>query len=48
MDGYLRIGYGEQPEYMRQGLNRVRDFLVEIGAAAGSPSVRAGAPAASA
>ncbi|HWW83651.1 MAG TPA: aminotransferase class I/II-fold pyridoxal phosphate-dependent enzyme [Vicinamibacterales bacterium] len=29
MDGYLRIGYGEQPDYLRRGLNRLRDLLAE-------------------
>jgi aspartate/methionine/tyrosine aminotransferase len=32
MDGYLRIGYGEEPAYMREGLNRLHEFLTEIGA----------------
>jgi len=31
MDRYLRIGYGEEPEYLRQGLTRLHDLLVEIG-----------------
>jgi aspartate/methionine/tyrosine aminotransferase len=35
MDGYLRIGYGEEPGYMREGLNRLHEFLTEIGATAG-------------
>jgi aspartate/methionine/tyrosine aminotransferase len=29
MDGYLRIGYGEPPDYLRRGLNRLRDLLAE-------------------
>jgi len=33
MDGYLRIGYGEDTDYLRKGLNRLDDLLVEIGAA---------------
>jgi aspartate/methionine/tyrosine aminotransferase len=31
MDGYLRIGFGEDGGYMRQGLNRVHDLLSELG-----------------
>jgi aspartate/methionine/tyrosine aminotransferase len=27
MDGYLRLGYGERPEYLRAGLTRVHDLL---------------------
>lgn len=27
MDGYLRLGYGERPEYLRAGLDRVHDLL---------------------
>jgi aspartate/methionine/tyrosine aminotransferase len=34
MDGYLRVGYGEDPGYLRQGLNRLHDLLVEIGGVA--------------
>lgn len=30
MDGYLRIGYGEEPRYLREGLTRLHDLLVEI------------------
>ena len=33
MVGYLRIGFGEEPGYMREGLNRLHDLLTEIGAA---------------
>jgi aspartate/methionine/tyrosine aminotransferase len=32
MDGYLRIGFGDEPAYLRSGLGRLRDLLVEIGA----------------
>jgi len=32
MDGYLRIGYGDEPGCLREGLNRVHDVLTEIGA----------------
>jgi aspartate/methionine/tyrosine aminotransferase len=31
MDRHLRIGYGEEPEYLRHGLTRLHDLLVEIG-----------------
>ena len=31
MDGYLRIGFGDQPQYVRDRLNRLHDFLSEIG-----------------
>jgi aspartate/methionine/tyrosine aminotransferase len=34
MDGYLRVGYGEEPGYLRQGLNRLHELLVEIGGVA--------------
>jgi hypothetical protein len=27
MDGYLRLGFGERPDYLRQGLDRVHDLL---------------------
>ncbi len=30
MDGYLRLGFGERPEYLRQGLDRVHDFLTSL------------------
>ena len=32
MDGYLRIGFGDKPDYLRSGLGRLRDLLVEMGA----------------
>jgi aspartate/methionine/tyrosine aminotransferase len=32
MDGYLRIGYGERADYLRQGLGRVSDLLAGVGA----------------
>ena len=38
MDHYLRIGYGPQPEYLRQALELVHDVLqslVRSGAGAG-------------
>jgi len=33
MDGYLRIGYGDETAYLRDGLGRLHDLLVEIGGA---------------
>ena len=30
MDGYLRLGFGEPPEYNRAGLDRLRDLLATI------------------
>ena len=30
MDGYLRLGFGEPPEYNRAGLDRLRDLLASI------------------
>jgi aspartate/methionine/tyrosine aminotransferase len=45
MDGYLRIGFGDEVGYMREGLNRLHDLLTEIGVsvavAAGSATVAA-------
>ena len=34
MDGHLRIGYGDEPGYLQQGLERLHDLLVEIGGVA--------------
>ena len=31
MDGYLRVGYGVRPDYLRAGLQRVHDLLRDIG-----------------
>jgi aspartate/methionine/tyrosine aminotransferase len=50
MDGYLRIGFGDETDYMRQGLNRLQELLVELGAtkpggAPPRPGAKAGAPA---
>ena len=45
MDGYLRLGFGEPPEYNRAGLDRLRDLLVSIAPVA---HVAPAAPAASA
>ena len=30
LDGYLRIGFGAEPEYLRRGLERLGEFLAEI------------------
>ena len=32
MDGYLRIGFGEGADHLREALARVDDLLTEIGA----------------
>ncbi len=32
MDGYLRIGFGDKTDYLRAGLGRLRDLLVDMGA----------------
>ncbi len=34
MDGYLRVGFGESPEYNRAGLDRVRELLSTVAAVA--------------
>jgi aspartate/methionine/tyrosine aminotransferase len=34
MDGYLRIGYGDETDYLREGLTRLHDLLVDIGGVA--------------
>ena len=34
MDGYLRLGFGEPPEYNRAGLDRLRDLLSSLPSAA--------------
>ena len=36
MDGYLRLGFGEPPEYNRGGLDRLRDLLSSLPAASAS------------
>ena len=38
MDGYLRIGFGDEAGYMRQGLNRLQELLVELGVSATTPA----------
>jgi aspartate/methionine/tyrosine aminotransferase len=30
MDGYLRLGFGESPEYNRAGLDRLKEFLASV------------------
>lgn len=30
MDGYLRIGFGDEPDYLRQGLHRLDEMLTSI------------------
>jgi aspartate/methionine/tyrosine aminotransferase len=35
MDGYLRIGFGEDPQYLRTGLERARELIAELGAQVG-------------
>jgi aspartate/methionine/tyrosine aminotransferase len=30
MDGYLRIGFGEEADYLREGLNRLHDLLIRL------------------
>jgi aspartate/methionine/tyrosine aminotransferase len=30
MDGYLRVGYGERPDYLRAGLDRVHEVLAAL------------------
>jgi aspartate/methionine/tyrosine aminotransferase len=32
MDGYLRIGFGDETSYLQNGLNRLHDLLLDIGA----------------
>ena len=31
MDGYLRIGFGDDVEYLRNGLNRLNDLIADLG-----------------
>jgi aspartate/methionine/tyrosine aminotransferase len=31
MDGYLRIGFGDEPAYLRAGLDRVHDVIADLG-----------------
>ena len=39
MDGYLRVGFGEQTGYLREALGRVHDLLTEIGAVPSAAAV---------
>ena len=32
MDGYLRLGFGERPDYLRQGLERLHSLLISLDA----------------
>ena len=41
MDGYLRLGFGEPPEYNRAGLDRVRDLLGSLPASASATASHA-------
>ena len=34
MDGYLRLGFGEPPEYNRAGLDRLKELLASLPASA--------------
>jgi aspartate/methionine/tyrosine aminotransferase len=45
MDGYLRLGFGEPPEYNRAGLERLRDLLSTLAPVAPVAPVAPGAPA---
>jgi aspartate/methionine/tyrosine aminotransferase len=38
MDGYLRLGFGEPPEYNRAGLDRLKQLLASLPVA---PAARA-------
>jgi len=31
MDGYLRAGFGDEPEHLRAGLDRVADLIADLG-----------------
>jgi aspartate/methionine/tyrosine aminotransferase len=46
MDGYLRLGYGERPDYLRQGLERTHSLLASlpVGGARGQQQVAASSP----
>jgi aspartate/methionine/tyrosine aminotransferase len=36
MDGYLRLGYGERPDYLRAGLDRLHELLATVPDATGA------------
>jgi len=38
MDGYLRLGFGEPPEYNRAGLDRLKDLLSSLPVASAAPA----------
>jgi aspartate/methionine/tyrosine aminotransferase len=40
MDGYLRLGFGEPPEYNRAGLDRLQELLKTLSPAPASPASR--------
>jgi aspartate/methionine/tyrosine aminotransferase len=42
MDGYLRVGYGERPDYLRAGLTRVHEVLTSLPLAADTAARSAG------
>jgi aspartate/methionine/tyrosine aminotransferase len=41
MDGYLRLGYGEPPDYLRAGLDRLHDLLATLPLDATAPRANA-------
>ena len=45
MDGYLRIGYGDEARHLREGLNRLHGLLDEMALGAPAPRTTPGAPA---
>ena len=45
MDGYLRLGFGEPPEYNRAGLDRLRDLLSTLAPVAPASPVSPASPA---
>jgi hypothetical protein len=38
MDGYLRLGFGERPHYLRDGLDRVHALLSTLPLAHADPA----------
>jgi len=43
MDGYLRLGYGEKPDYLHAGLDRLHQLLMSLPASRGQAVPSAGA-----
>ena len=43
MDGYLRIGFGEEVGYLREGLNRLHELLASLDARVTADTSTAGA-----